>query len=85
MFNEARKTFLNTSFINVYATGAGTGINNYYEIGDIHNLTSTNYQMFNSFIMMNPVTNSPWVSGDIFKTSNAGSFGPSGMFGVKKL
>lgn len=86
IFNEARKVFLNTSFINVYGTGAGTGVANYYEIGTPYNLTSTNYQIFNSFIMFNPVTNTPWVSGDIFQTyPGYGAFGPSGIFGVKKL
>lgn len=81
IFNEARKVFLNTSFINVYGTGAGTGIANYYEIGSIYNLTSTNYQIFNSFAMNNPITLNPWTSGDVFRAS----FGPSGIFGVKKL
>lgn len=86
MFNEARKLFLNTSFVNVYGTGAGTDTNDYYPIGDIHNLTTTNYQIFNSFIMFNPVNNNPWVSGDIFRTyAGYGAFGPSGIFGVKKL
>jgi hypothetical protein len=86
MFNEARKVFLNTSFVNVYGTGTGSEVSNYYEIGDRYNLSNTNYSIYNSFAMKNPVTNNPWTSGDIFRTFGGfGDFGPSGIFGVKKL
>jgi len=86
MFNEARKVFLNASFVNVYGTGTGSEASNYYEIGDRYNLSSTNYAIYSSFAMKNPVTNNPWTSGDIFSTFSAfQDFRPSGIFGFKKL
>lgn len=85
IFNEARKVFLNSSFINVYATGAGTENSDFYEIGDQYSLSNTNYNIYNSFVMTNPVTNDVWTSGDIFGTRFDSTFTPSGIFGVKKL
>lgn len=86
MFNEARKVFLNTSFINVYGTGVGTSSSDFFEIGDKYDLSSTNYDIYSSFAMKNPATNNVWTSGDIFGTYiNVYSFVSSGIFGVKKL
>ena len=48
--NEARKTQLDSAFINVYATGVGAPSGNYAEIGNTYFVDSTQYKMFHSFI-----------------------------------
>lgn len=81
LFNEVRKLYLNSSFVNVYGTNNGETLEDYYEIGDIYNVSNNNYKILSSFSMNNPVSNNPWTSGDIFGPN----FGPQGIFGVKKL
>lgn len=92
IFNDVRKTFLDSNFINVYGTGNLADSSNYKEIGALYEVKSTAYDIKNSFIFNNPNTNIPWTSGNFFSsepvlTSIYGSqnYVTSGSFGVKKL
>lgn len=67
VFNDVRKTFLDSDFINVYGTGDISQSGNYIEIGDKYTVTKTNYGIKNSFVMNDPVTSLPWTSGTFFR------------------
>lgn len=90
IFNDVRKTFLDSSFVNVYGTGNLTNSNNFQEIGSKYIVTKNNYDIHNSFIFNNPETNTPWTSGTFLRLDTAfpyyaGYYYTSGSFGVKKL
>lgn len=91
LFNDVKKTFLDSDFVNVVATGDPTVVNNYIEVGDKYTVTETNYGIKNSFIINNPFTSMPWTSGTFFKERGEFNNGgvvrnyTSGIFGIKKL
>lgn len=89
IFNDVRKTFLDSSFVNVYGTGNLTNSNNFKEIGSNYIVTKNNYDIHNSFIFNNPETNTPWTSGTFLRLQDypyyPGYYYTSGSFGVKKL
>lgn len=87
LYNDVRKTFLDSNFINVYATGTGLSNSNVYsEIGPSYLVNKTSYDIKNSFIFDNPATNAPWTSGSFFIYNNSTTFyQTSGYFGIKKL
>lgn len=89
IFNDVRKTFLDSDFINVIGTGDLTNSNNYQAIGSQYTVTNNTYNIKNSFIFNNPNTNTPWTSGNFFSKANypyySSYYYTSGSFGVKKL
>jgi hypothetical protein len=88
LYNDVRKTFLDTNFVNVYATGTGvnTSSSAYYNIGPSHTVNNTSYNIKNSFIFNDPATNAPWTSGTFFiKNNNSNYYQTSGYFGIKKI
>lgn len=87
LYNDVRKTFLDSNFVNVYATGTGLANNNVYsEIGPSYTVQNSTYNIKNSFIFNNPATNTPWTSGTFFIFNNGiSSLQTSGYFGIKKL
>jgi hypothetical protein len=84
IYNDVRKTFLDSDFVNVYGTGDRMTSGNYQNIGPIHTVSGAFYDLKNSFIFNNPETNTPWTSGTFFRVEN-NSVKVSGYFGVKKL
>lgn len=86
LFNDVRKTSLDSEFINVYATGIGLNLSSsYVNIGEKYTLTNTNYMIKNSFIFKDPTTSQPWTSGTFFRRYDTTSNVTSGVFGIKKL
>lgn len=88
LFNDVRKTFLDSNFVNVYATGTGVMNNSsYVEIGPTYTVQNSTYDIKNSFIFNNPITNTPWTSGTFLKigVNSSTNYQTSGYFGIKKL
>jgi len=89
IFNDVRKTYLDSDFINIYGTGSVSDSGSYINIGSQYTVSKTIYDLQNSFIFYNPETNIPWTSGTFFAQNPypyyPGHYYTSGSFGVKKL
>lgn len=86
LFNEARKIFLDSDFVNVYTT-AGDGLNlvDYAHIGSEYTVNKRSYGIYNSFIFENPATSEPWNSGNLFEQDTSLNYRVIGYWGIKKL
>lgn len=83
VFGEVAKTQLNSDFTFVYGTGLDGSA--YVDIDDPITISKTNYQIKNSFLLENPVTQQSWGDSSSFFKPQGYAYATSGYFGIKKL
>lgn len=85
IFNDVRKTFLDTNFVNIFGVGDVNDANNYIEIGNNYTVDRRSYVLKNSFIFDDPISGNPWNSGTFFQEYDTSKYRTSGAWGIKKL